>query len=135
MQMMEPLKLGPIGQISRSVSDIDAAVAWYRDILGLTHLFTTGALAFFDCGGTRLFLEQGNVKHESVLYFRVEDIHAAHEEIAERGANSLSVPHIIHRHANGMEEWMAFFADPDAPLVVDPHGRLIALMAQVMPDA
>lgn len=134
MNMAEPLRLGPIGQISRSVSDIEAAVTWYRDVLGLPHLFTAGPLAFFDCGGTRLFLEQGPVKRESVLYFRVGDIHGAHAALVERGASSIAVPHMIHRHANGMEEWMAFFADPDAVHTDDPHGRLIALMAQIMPN-
>jgi DNA-binding CsgD family transcriptional regulator/predicted enzyme related to lactoylglutathione lyase len=130
--MAETLKLGPIGQVSRSVSDIELAVAWYRDVLGLTHLFTAGTLAFFDCDGTRLYLNQSVPRPESVLYFTVADIHAAHEALVERGAMSVSVPHIIHRHPNGMEEWMAFFSDPDAAQIADPHGRLIALMAQVM---
>jgi methylmalonyl-CoA/ethylmalonyl-CoA epimerase len=30
---------------------------------------------------------------------------------------------MIHRHADGTEEWMAFFEDPD--------GRPLAIMAQV----
>ena len=50
------LRLGPIGQISRTVRDIDAACAWYGKVLGLKHLYTFGKLAFFDCGGTRLYL-------------------------------------------------------------------------------
>jgi catechol-2,3-dioxygenase len=41
--------LGPIGQLSRSVGDIAAAEAWWRDVLGLPHLYTFGNLAFFDC--------------------------------------------------------------------------------------
>src|SRR6516225_6814344 len=46
--------LGPIGQVSRTVRDIKEAEAWYRNALGLRHLYTFGSLAFFDCGGTRL---------------------------------------------------------------------------------
>ena len=46
----------------------------------------------------------------------------------------VSVPHMIHRHENGMEEWMAFYADPEAAVLAEPHARIIALMAQVMPD-
>jgi DNA-binding CsgD family transcriptional regulator/catechol 2,3-dioxygenase-like lactoylglutathione lyase family enzyme len=130
----DALALGPIGQISRSVSDIGAAVAWYRDVLGLTHLFTAGPLAFFDCGGTRLFLSEGAVKPESILYFRVADIHSAHQTLVSRAVHVVSVPHIIHRHKNGMEEWMAFYADPEAAVLADAHSRIIALMAQVMPD-
>ena len=111
-----------IGQVSRSVSDIAAATRWYSEVLGLTHLYSFGDLAFFDCGGTRLFLSQGEVKPESILYFRVGDIHAAHQRLADCGAQFVSAPHMIHRHADGTEEWMAFFNDPE--------GRPLAIMAQ-----
>lgn len=121
-QAMEQVELGALGQISRSVSDIEAASAFYRDVLGLPHLFTFGELAFFDCGGTRLYLQQGEAKPESILYFRVADIHAAHAQLEARGAKFLSAPHMIHRHQDGTEEWMAFLEDPDA--------RPLAIMAQ-----
>ena len=122
----ETLQLGPIGQISRSVRDIAAAERWYRDVLGLTHLYTFGKLAFFDLGGVRLFLEEdcsGKHASQSVLYFRVADIHAAHQALQARGVAFTSAPHLIHRHADGMEEWMAFFDDNEA--------RPLAIMAQV----
>jgi DNA-binding CsgD family transcriptional regulator/catechol 2,3-dioxygenase-like lactoylglutathione lyase family enzyme len=116
--------LGPLGQIARSVSDIAAAEAWYRDILGLPHLFTFGELAFFDCGGTRLYLHQDpkGAKPESILYFRAADIHAAARALGEKGVEFVSAPHMVHRHEDGTEEWMAFFNDLD--------GRPLALMAQ-----
>jgi DNA-binding CsgD family transcriptional regulator/catechol 2,3-dioxygenase-like lactoylglutathione lyase family enzyme len=117
-----PTKLGAIGQVARSVSDIAASEAWFRDVLGLPHLFTFGELAFLDCGGTRLYLQQGEVKPESILYFKVPDIHAAHRELDGNGVTFVSAPHMVHRHADGTEEWMAFFNDPD--------GRPLALMAQ-----
>jgi DNA-binding CsgD family transcriptional regulator/catechol 2,3-dioxygenase-like lactoylglutathione lyase family enzyme len=123
--METTVSLGPIGQISRSVKDIAAAVAWYRDVLGLPHLYTFGKLAFFDCGGTRLFLEEGAGGQQSVLYFRVANIRAAHEALAARGAEFVSAPHLIHRHENGTEEWMAFLNDNE--------GRVLAIMAQVGP--
>jgi DNA-binding CsgD family transcriptional regulator/predicted enzyme related to lactoylglutathione lyase len=118
-------KLGPIGQISRTVRDIDAACAWYGGVLGLPHLFTFGKLAFFDCGGTRLYLsaESAAPGPESILYMRVEDIAAAHADLAARGVEFTGAPHMIHRHADGTEEWMAFFKDPE--------GRPLALMSQV----
>ena len=53
---MADLQLGQIGQIARSVKDLAEAERFYRDVLGLRHLFTAGKLAFFDCGGTRLYL-------------------------------------------------------------------------------
>ncbi|HVY63616.1 MAG TPA: VOC family protein [Gammaproteobacteria bacterium] len=119
------LRLGPIGQISRTVSDIDAACAWYGGILGLPHLYTFGKLAFFDCGGTRLLLsaESGAPGPESILYLRVADIGAAHADLGARGVEFVGAPHMIHRHADGTEEWMAFFKDPE--------GRPLALMSQV----
>jgi catechol 2,3-dioxygenase-like lactoylglutathione lyase family enzyme len=67
--MTEPLKLGTLGQISRSVKDIEQAATWYGEVLGLTHLYTYGTLAFFDCGGVRLFLSQAQTDPgaESIL--------------------------------------------------------------------
>jgi catechol 2,3-dioxygenase-like lactoylglutathione lyase family enzyme len=125
--MTEDLRLGEIGQVSRVVSDIGRAVDWYGGVLGLPHLYTFGDLAFFDCGGTRLFLslpENGvEGREQSVLYFRVADIRAAHETLQARGVTFTTAPHLVHRHESGLEEWMAFFEDPD--------GHLLAIMAQV----
>ena len=120
------LTLGPIGQISRTVGNIEESIAWYRDQLGLTHLYTYGKLAFFDCGGTRLFLEEdAKPSSESVLYLRVLDINTAYEELRARGIAFTGAPHLIHRHADGLEEWMAFFDDLE--------GRPLAIMCQVRP--
>lgn len=121
-----PLKLGALAQISRSVRDIKESEAWYGKTLGLTHLYTFGSLAFFDCGGTRLYLQaQETAGPESILYLRVEDIRAAHEALSARGVQFLDAPHLIHRHADGTEEWMAHFHDPE--------GRPLAIMSQVRP--
>jgi catechol 2,3-dioxygenase-like lactoylglutathione lyase family enzyme len=126
---MDSLRLGPLGQVSRHVSDIETAARWYGAVLGLPHLYTFGDLAFFDCGGTRLFLSvpDGGAAADSasILYFRVGDIHLAHDELRSRGVEFEGAPHLIHRHDDGTEEWMAFFRDPD--------GQPLAIMAQV-PD-
>jgi DNA-binding CsgD family transcriptional regulator/catechol 2,3-dioxygenase-like lactoylglutathione lyase family enzyme len=122
---MTDIALGPIGQISRTVADLQVSTAFYGETLGLRHLYTFGELAFFDCGGTRLYLHQMDVKPESCLYFQVADIHAAHRQLEAKGITFQGAPHLIHRHADGTEEWMAFFADPE--------GRTLALMAQVAP--
>jgi methylmalonyl-CoA/ethylmalonyl-CoA epimerase len=127
--MSGSLQLGPLGQVARAVSDISEAEAWYRDVLGLPHLYTYGKLAFFDCGGTRLFLEESSnvevpgLNNDSVLYFRVRDINAAHDELASRGVEFIGAPHMIFKHPDGTEEWMAFFNDPD--------GKPLAIMSQV----
>lgn len=117
--------LGPIGQVSRTVRDVAEAERWYRDTLGLPHLFTYGKLAFFDCGGTRLYLSQeaATPGPESLLYFRVADIQGACDRLKARGVEFTNAPHLVFRHPDGTEEWMAFFKDPE--------GRPLALMSQV----
>lgn len=50
-------KLSKIRQIAITVSDVEHALEFYRDVLGLTFLFSPGAnLAFLDAGGNRLML-------------------------------------------------------------------------------
>jgi DNA-binding CsgD family transcriptional regulator/catechol 2,3-dioxygenase-like lactoylglutathione lyase family enzyme len=122
MTMTGGLQLGPLGQIARSVSEIEAARDWYRDKLGLVHLYSFDKLAFFDCGGVRLMLSEGSPETSSILYFQVPDIRAAHTALHERGIEFVNAPHMIHRHEDGTEEWMAFFNDND--------GRPLAIMAQ-----
>jgi DNA-binding CsgD family transcriptional regulator/catechol 2,3-dioxygenase-like lactoylglutathione lyase family enzyme len=118
--------VGPIGQISRTVKDIVAATQWYRDVLGLQHLYSFGDLAFFNCGGLRLFLsERDGDAAESILYFRVDDIRVAHAGLLAKGVTFTNAPHLVHKHDDGVEEWMAFFNDND--------GRPLALMSQVSP--
>jgi catechol 2,3-dioxygenase-like lactoylglutathione lyase family enzyme len=127
------LRLGPIGQVGRHVSDVARAAAWYAAVLGLPHLYTFGELAFFDCGGVRLFLSEGEASaadgggasEPSILCFRVPDINAAYDELTARGVVFEGAPHVIFRHESGLEEWMAFFPDPD--------GHLLAIMSQVQP--
>jgi catechol 2,3-dioxygenase-like lactoylglutathione lyase family enzyme len=109
------------------VRDIKQSETWYRDVLGLPHLYTFGNLAFFDCGGTRLMLSQESKAPaaESVLYWRVADIVAAHAALKGRGVEFINAPHMIHKHADGVEEWLAAFKDIE--------GRPLALISQVAP--
>ncbi len=120
--------LGGIAQIARSVQDIKQAEAWYRNVLGLRHLYTFGNLAFFDCDGTRLMLSQEPaVAAESILYLRVENIAAAYELLRSRGVEFINAPHMVHRHADGTEEWLS--------MLKDPEGRPLGIMAQAKPQA
>jgi catechol 2,3-dioxygenase-like lactoylglutathione lyase family enzyme len=123
---MSNVEFGPLAQISRTVRDIKESETWYGKTLGLPHLYTFGSLAFFDCGGTRLYLHaQQKPAPESILYLRVDDIRAAYDTLRARGVEFADAPHMIHRHADGTEEWMAHFNDPE--------GRPLAIMAQVKP--
>lgn len=124
--MNEDLRIHSIGQVARPVRDVRAAEAWYRDVLRMTHLYTFGDLCFFDCGGTRLLLSKDDGgASPCLLYFRVDDIHGTCKSLQARGVEFIDAPHMIHRHADGTEEWMAFFRDNE--------GRPLALMTQVAP--
>lgn len=125
-QMNSPLILGSIAQIARSVQDIKQAEAWYKNILGLPHLYTFGHLAFFDCNGTRLMLSQESAPvPESILYMRVSDIAAAYQLLKSRGVEFINAPHMLHRHPDGTEEWLS--------MLKDPEGRPLGIMAQAKP--
>lgn len=128
---MNRLQLGQLGQVSMYARDAAATEAWYRDVLRLPEVFRFGDLVFFDCGGVRLYLHavgEQRWRPSSVLYFVVDDIRAAHEELAGRGVKFSGAPHMIFKDdASGVEEWMAFFEDPDT--------NMLAIMARVAPAA
>lgn len=119
-----------VGQISIRTHDLPAAVAFYRDKLGLEFLFDAGPLAFLMCGGVRLMLsvpESAEFDHpSSTVYFVVVDIDAAYTELRARGVPFDDQPHLIAALPDH-DLWMAFFRDPDRNL----HG----LMAEVRPPA
>jgi predicted enzyme related to lactoylglutathione lyase len=125
------LALGTLGQVSVHAHDIDRAEAFYRDILGLPHLYTFGQLAFFDAGGVRLYIQavpEDGWRDSSVLYFEVDDIATAFGALTDRGVKTKGAPHLIHRHADtGIEEWMAFFEDGE--------GNTLAVMSKVAPES
>ncbi|MEJ0058442.1 MAG: LuxR C-terminal-related transcriptional regulator [Terricaulis sp.] len=127
LTMSQSLSLGPVGQIARTVTSIADARRWYGEVLGLEHMYSFGNLAFFNCGGVRLFLSEGDGgASESIIYFRVPDVRSAHTQLGERGIEFTHAPHMIHRHEDGGEEWMAFFKDNE--------GRPLAIMAQARPE-
>lgn len=121
-----PFALGPIGQIAVPVQDLDAAIAFYRDTLGLPFLFRAPpGLAFFDCAGVRLLLsvpETAEIaRHSSVIYFKVGDIQSAYQTLRERGAPFDDAPHIVAKMET-YDLWMAFLRDP--------AGNLLGIMSE-----
>ena len=124
-EMTGSLMLGAISQISRSVRNIQEAQRWYGEVLGLKHLYSFGNLAFFDCDGIRLFLSEAEDSSgpESIIYFNVSDVRSSYAELTKRGVEFLGAPHMIHRHSDGTEEWMAAFKDNE--------GRPLAILSQV----
>ncbi|HEY7847597.1 MAG TPA: VOC family protein [Candidatus Limnocylindria bacterium] len=117
--------LSSIGQVRIAVRDVDRAVAFYRDTLGMPFLFQFPGMAFFDLDGTRLMLvdpESRDFGGESVIYYRVDDIGQAHAALSERGVHFSDAPHVVHQD-DRHELWMCFFNDPD--------GNVLALMSEV----
>lgn len=115
-----------IGQLAIPVADLERAVAFYRDVLGLRFLFRAPpGLAFLECGGVRLMLAQR--QHEEpappagVIYYRVSDLDVAYSSLSQRGVGFVDQPHRIARLADH-ELWMVFLRDPDE--------HLLALMAE-----
>ena len=108
--------LGAVAQVSLHVRDIDRAVAFYRDTLGLSHLYSFGPLAFFDLSGLRLYLQavsDDEWRPGSILYFDVDDIAATYRALQARDVKTTGAPHLIHTHDDGVQEWMAFFEDSE----------------------
>ena len=119
--------LTQIGQIAVPVSDIDTAITFYRDILGMRFLFKAPpGLGFFDCDGVRLLLDAPAKKqaetYSSIIYYQVPDIQAAFETLTVRGVVFEEKPQLVAKMPDH-ELWMAFFRDPDS--------NLLALMSEV----
>ena len=113
--------LSDIGQIGLTVSDLEKAVAFYRDTLGLKHLFSAPpGLAFFDVGNVRLMLscpeKPDSERFRSALYFKVADIKATRDALASRGVTFEAEPHRVAKMPDH-ELWMAFFRDADRNLL------------------
>lgn len=126
---MQALKteLEAVGQAAVRVREVERAVAFYRDALGLPFLFQAGpGLAFFQCGATRLMLtlpESAEFDHpSSILYFTVADIGAAHEALSARGVAFRDAPHKV-ADLGTREVWMTFFDDGE--------GNVMALTSEV----
>jgi methylmalonyl-CoA/ethylmalonyl-CoA epimerase len=109
-------RIQKISQIGVPVKDIERAVAFYKDLLGLPLLFSTGAMAFFDCNGVRLLLslpeKEQYASASSVIYFQVEDIHGKYRELVSNGVTFLDEPHVVAKMGQ-TETWMTFFSDPE----------------------
>ncbi len=116
-----------VHQVAITVSDLDQAIAYYRDVLGLHLLFQAPpGLAFFQCGDTRLMLSavpEPDPMRRMVLYYGVGEIKAAVEHLRTHGAVIRQEPQMIARMGN-REVWLAVSEDPD--------GHVVGLMSEVV---
>ncbi|WP_096186044.1 VOC family protein [Evansella halocellulosilytica] len=123
---METKKIKKIGQIGVPVKDLNRAVDFYKEKLGLSLLFKTDHMAFFECNGLRLMLtlpEKEEFAHaSSVLYFEVSNIKDSYEDYLNKEVTFIDEPHIVAK-VGQTETWMAFF--------IDTEGNTHALMNEV----
>jgi methylmalonyl-CoA/ethylmalonyl-CoA epimerase len=115
-----------IGQIAVVCKNVPRATAFYRDVLGLTHLFDAPpSLSFFNCGGIRLMLtpaERPDDDHlSSILYYQIENIEAVHEDLMAKGVIFVGTPHMIAKMPDH-ELWLCEFRDSE--------GNALALMEE-----
>ncbi len=124
--MNPALSIQRVGQIALNAKNISAATAFYRDVLGLKHLFSVAdRMAFFDCGGVRLMLSQpssAELDHpSSILYLVVPDITAAHAGLVAHGVKIEQPPAMVAKMPDH-ELWLCGFRDPE--------GNILELMCE-----
>ena len=122
--------IASIGQIAINVQDLQRALAFYRDKLGLNFLYEFPGLAFFDCGGVRLMMsraEKLELDHPaSIIYYKVANIRAASSALEEGGVNLEHQPTRIAEMPDH-DLWMSFARDTE--------GNLFGLMSEVAKPA
>ncbi len=126
---MDGIRLGRLQQIALVQHDVDRAVPFYRDGLGLPLQFAMSGMAFFDAGGVRLMLTTPSAAEfdhpNSILYFDVADCRATHAALQARGVPFDDEPHLVGKTATH-EIWMCFCRDPERNLIGIAEQRPIA---------
>jgi methylmalonyl-CoA/ethylmalonyl-CoA epimerase len=105
-----------IGQIGVPVQDLNRALDFYKEKLGLSLLFNTDTMAFFECDGFRLMLSLPEKEEfaysSSVIYFQVKDIKDSYERLVDKEVIFIDEPHVVAKMGN-TETWMVFFKDTE----------------------
>jgi methylmalonyl-CoA/ethylmalonyl-CoA epimerase len=117
--------LASIGQVAITVKELQRAIRFYRDALGLRFLFETPEMAFFDCGGMRLMLgysTHGDATYSSIIYYNTADIQGTVDLLRGQGVQFDAPPRMVVKMPDH-NLWMAFFHDSE--------GNLAALMSEV----
>lgn len=115
-----------IGQIAVNAHDLDRAVSFYKDTLGMRFLFQVPGMGFFDLAGIRLMVGVASAPEfdhpSSIIYYKVEDIQATYQTLMGRGVTFTQKPHFVAK-LERTDLWLAFFNDSE--------GNLLALMSEV----
>jgi predicted enzyme related to lactoylglutathione lyase len=113
-----------IAQIAIVVTDLERAIAFYRDVLGLQFLFQAPpGLAFFNLDGVRIMLSLPEGETGStIVYYQTADIHATTAAMKSRGASFESEPHKV-ASLGKVDLWMAFCRDSE--------GNMLGVLSEV----
>ena len=119
--------LAAIEQIAVNIHNLERALEFYRDKLGMKLLFSVPPnLAFFDCDGIRLMLSlpaKPEFDHpSSILYFNVADIQKAVQVLSDRGVQFAGKPEFV-ADMGSYDLWLAAFRDSE--------NNMLALMSHV----
>ncbi|KSU59048.1 glyoxalase [[Bacillus] enclensis] len=113
---METALIEKVGQIGIPVKDLDRALRFYKETLGLPLLFNTDRMAFLESGRLRLMLslpEKDEFAHSSsVLYFQVKNIKETYERLSGKEIQFIGEPHMVAKMEQ-TETWMVFFKDTE----------------------
>ncbi len=106
-----------LGQLHITVRNLDQAVAFYRDVVGLNHLFDVPGqeMSFFQLGQTRLYLgtsSSPDFQSKPILYLDVDNIDTEFHRLRDEGVEFMTEPSVAHKDDNG-ELWLSFFRTPE----------------------
>lgn len=105
-----------VGQIGIPVKDLSRALEFYKEKLGLSLLFETDSMAFFECSGLRLMLslpKKNEFAHSSsVIYFQVTNIKETYKRLVDKKVIFIDQPHVVAKLGQ-TETWMVFFKDTE----------------------
>lgn len=126
--MTDTIRLGKVQQIALVQHDVERAIPFYRDGLGLPMQFAMAGMAFFDAGGVRLMLSKPSSPEfdhkNSILYFEVPNCEQAYTEMQARGVPFDGPPHLVGKTATH-ELWMAFLRDPEGNVLAISESRAV----------
>ena len=120
--MADGVQLSRIAAIMLGVRDLPAAIAFYKDKLGLKVIMQESQLALLQCGNVMLGLSPRHMNAaplaEAVeVSFGVDNLRATHQSLGEKGVVFLSEPRQVTP-----TDWAVHFRDVD--------GHLLSLFGQ-----
>ena len=124
--MAGTVQLKGITAVMLGVRDVEKALAFYQEKLGLQVIMQEPSLALLRCGPVMLGLSRGHVNlapHVSgatEVVFGVENVRGAHHQLSAQGVTFMSEP----RPATPTD-WVAHFKDVDGHIlsVFGPEGQ------------